>query len=113
MLKKLRSSLNHSLSGLNLAFRFDLSVRIEFFVAILLLIALTALDVSCIRKILMSISVLLVICVELLNTAIERLADRLTADYDTQIKFVKDVASAAVLIAIIIAALIWFACIFY
>jgi diacylglycerol kinase (ATP) len=51
--------------------------------------------------------VLLLLAVELLNTAIEKLADRLTTDRDPQIGRVKDMGSAAVGIALVIAALAW------
>jgi diacylglycerol kinase (ATP) len=44
---------------------------------------------------------------EALNTAIERLADRVTLEQDPQIKVVKDVASAGVLLAILAAGLVW------
>jgi diacylglycerol kinase (ATP) len=51
--------------------------------------------------------VLLLLVVEMLNTAIEKLADRLTTDRDPQIGRVKDMGSAAVGIALAIAGLTW------
>jgi diacylglycerol kinase (ATP) len=51
--------------------------------------------------------VLLVLVVELLNTAIEKLADRLTTDHDPQIGRVKDLGSAAVGVALAMAGLFW------
>ena len=45
--------------------------------------------------------------VELLNTAIEKLADRLTTDHDPQIGRVKDMGSAAVGVALVMAGLFW------
>jgi len=51
--------------------------------------------------------VLLLLAVELLNTAIEKLADRLTTDRDPQIGRVKDMGSAAVGITLLITALAW------
>jgi len=48
-----------------------------------------------------------VLTVELLNTAIEKLADRLTMDHDKQIGRVKDMGSAAVAVAAVIAGLVW------
>jgi len=51
--------------------------------------------------------VLFLLAVELLNTAIEKLADRLTTDRDPQIGRVKDMGSAAVGIALVIAGLTW------
>jgi diacylglycerol kinase (ATP) len=51
--------------------------------------------------------VLLLLVVELLNTAIEKLADRVSRDIDPQIGRVKDIGSAAVGIMLLIAAAAW------
>jgi diacylglycerol kinase (ATP) len=48
-----------------------------------------------------------VLVVELLNTAIEKLADRVNLAIDPQIGLVKDMGSAAVGVALIIAAMTW------
>ena len=48
-----------------------------------------------------------VLVVELLNTAIEKLADRVNLTIDPQIRRVKDMGSAAVGLALIIAGLTW------
>ena len=45
--------------------------------------------------------------IEFLNTAIEKLADRLTTDHDPQIGRVKDMGSAAVGVALVMAGLFW------
>jgi len=52
-------------------------------------------------------AVVLVLIIELLNTAIEKLADRLTTDHDPQIGRVKDMGSAAVGVTLVMAALFW------
>ena len=51
--------------------------------------------------------ILLLMIVELLNTAIEKLADRVTREQDVEIGRVKDIASAAVGVAILLAASVW------
>lgn len=51
--------------------------------------------------------VLFVLVVELVNTAIEKLADRVTTDHDPQIGRVKDMGSAAVGVALVMAGLFW------
>jgi diacylglycerol kinase (ATP) len=48
-----------------------------------------------------------VLVVELLNTAIEKLSDRLTTDHDPQIGRVKDMGSAAVGVALLMAGGFW------
>lgn len=52
-------------------------------------------------------SLLLVIVVELLNTGIEKLADHVTQDRHPQIKAVKDLGSAAVFMALLLAGMVW------
>ena len=51
--------------------------------------------------------VVLILIIELLNTAIEKLADRLTTDHDPKIGQVKDMGSAAVGVALVMAGLFW------
>jgi diacylglycerol kinase (ATP) len=58
------------------------------------------------RLVLIGIVVLL-LAVELLNTAIEKLADRVSRDIDPQIGRVKDMGSAAVGLVIGLAGLVW------
>jgi diacylglycerol kinase (ATP) len=45
--------------------------------------------------------------VELLNTAIEKLADRVSRDHDLALKRVKDMGSAAILLSLILAGAVW------
>jgi diacylglycerol kinase (ATP) len=52
--------------------------------------------------------VLLLLVVEMLNTAIEKLADRVSREIDPQIGRVKDMGSAAVGLTLLIVALAWF-----
>jgi diacylglycerol kinase (ATP) len=54
-------------------------------------------------------SLLATLAVELLNTAIEKLADRVTMEHDPTIGKVKDFGSAAVFCALCIAGLTWLA----
>jgi diacylglycerol kinase (ATP) len=59
------------------------------------------------RRVLLIGSLMLVIVVELINTAFEKLADRLTRRRDPAIGQVKDIASAAVGVSLALAAGIW------
>ena len=52
-------------------------------------------------------AVLFLIAVELLNTAIEKLADHITLERHPQIGLVKDLGSAAVFIALVMNLLVW------
>ena len=59
------------------------------------------------RRVELIAAVVLVLVIELLNTAIEKLADRLTTDHDPQIGRVKDMGSAAVGVTLVMAGLFW------
>jgi diacylglycerol kinase (ATP) len=59
------------------------------------------------KRMLLIGAVALVLIVELLNTAIEKLADRVTTAREDQIRKVKDMGSAAVGLALLIAGAVW------
>jgi len=106
MLRFWRATLN-SRNGLAFAARSEQAFREEI-VALLLALPLSWLiGVTMWRRIELVAVVLLVMVVELLNTAIEKLADRLTTEQDMQIGRVKDMGSAAVGIALLIAGVFW------
>ncbi len=52
-------------------------------------------------------SLLVLMTVELLNTAIEKLSDHVTPQHHQAIKIVKDLGSAAVFLALTLAFLVW------
>jgi diacylglycerol kinase (ATP) len=59
------------------------------------------------RQMLLISTLLICLAVELLNTAIEKLCDRLHPDRHDDIGYVKDLGSAAVLMALLIAGGFW------
>ena len=65
------------------------------------------LDVDAITRVLLIGSVLLVMIVEILNSAIEAVVDRIGSDYHELSGRARDMGSAAVLLAIIIALITW------
>ena len=89
------------------ALRSEQAIREEV-VALLLAIPLSFLvGATMMRRLELVAVVLLLLIVELLNTAIEKLADRLTTEHDLQIGRVKDMGSAAVGVALIMAGMFW------
>jgi diacylglycerol kinase (ATP) len=106
LLRFWRATIN-SRNGLIFATRSEQAIREEL-VGLLLSIPLAWLaGATMMRRVELVAAVVLVLIVELLNTAIEKLADRLTTDHDPQIGRVKDMGSAAVGVTLIMAGLFW------
>ncbi|MBR1121831.1 diacylglycerol kinase [Bradyrhizobium lablabi] len=106
MLRLWRATIN-TRNGLAFAIRSEQAIREEL-VALALSIPLAWLiGATTMRRVELVATVVLVLVVELLNTAIEKLADRLTLDHDPQIGRVKDMGSAAVGVSILMAGAFW------
>ena len=106
MLRAWRATVN-SWNGLAFAIRSEQAIREELAALILSVPLAWLIGTTPARRIEMVAVILLLLVVELLNTAIEKLADRLTTDHDPQIGRVKDMGSAAVGVALIIAGAVW------
>jgi diacylglycerol kinase (ATP) len=52
-------------------------------------------------------TLLIILIVELLNTAMEKLSDRVSREHDSAIKRVKDMGSAAILLSLVLAGAVW------
>jgi diacylglycerol kinase (ATP) len=101
-----RATIN-SWRGLEFAVRSEQAVREEVIALLLSLPASWLIGATVMRRVELVAAVVLVLAIELLNTAIEKLADRLTTEHDPQIGRVKDMGSAAVGVALVMAGLFW------
>ena len=106
MLRFWRATLN-SRNGLIFAMRSEQAIREELVALVLALPASWLAGATMMRRVELVAAVVLVLIVELLNTAIEKLSDRLTTDHDPQIGRVKDMGSAAVGVTLAMAGLFW------
>jgi diacylglycerol kinase (ATP) len=106
LLRLWRASIN-TRNGLAFAIRSEQAVREELIALVLSLPLAWLIGVNPMRRVELVAAVVLVLVVELLNTAIEKLADRLTTEHDPQIGRVKDMGSAAVGVALVLAGLFW------
>jgi diacylglycerol kinase (ATP) len=107
-IRRLLNALRYSLEGLAAAFRHEEAFRLELFLAAVLVPASFFFAVSGTARALMIASVLLVLIVELLNTAVEVVVDRISMDPHPLAKRAKDIGSAAVFLSLVNAAAIWF-----
>jgi diacylglycerol kinase (ATP) len=97
----------NSLRGLSWAVRHEAAVRQELMaLAVAIPMALVLARDFAAFALLIGV-VLVLIAVELLNTAIEKLCDHVMPDHHVQIGLVKDLGSAAVFAMIAVCALVW------
>jgi diacylglycerol kinase (ATP) len=106
LLRLWRATIN-TRNGLVFAIRSEQAVREELVALAISLPLAWLIGASTMRRIELVAAVAMVLVVELLNTAIEKLADRLTTDHDAQIGRVKDMGSAAVGVALVTAGVFW------
>jgi diacylglycerol kinase (ATP) len=100
-LRRIWNAFSYSLSGLHAAYLNEDAFRQESLLAAVMIPIALVLPLSGVGKALMIASVLLVLVVELLNSAIEAAIDRISLDRHRLSKRAKDIGSAAVLIALI------------
>ncbi len=106
-LARVYSAFGYSLQGFGTALRHEHAFRQEAALAIILIPVAMLLDLSSIAKAMMIASVLFVLIVELLNSAIEAAVDRVSLDHHQLAKRAKDLASAAVFLSLLNVALVW------
>jgi len=106
-LRRLWNALGYSLQGMASAFRHEDAFRQECLLAALLIPAALFLHVGAIERALMIASVLLVLIVELLNSAVEAAVDRISLENHQLAKRAKDIGSAAVFLSLINVVVVW------
>jgi len=106
LLRLWRATIN-TRNGLAFAIRSEQAIREELVILALSVPMAWLIGATVMRRVELVATVVLVLVVELLNTAIEKLADRLTMEHDKQIGQVKDMGSAAVGVSILMAGLFW------
>lgn len=98
----------YSLAGLRHVYVSEVAFRQECWVSAVLFLIACFLDVTKTEHIALVGSLVLVLIVEIINSALETVINRILAEIHPLSKQVKDMASAAVLLALINALLTWF-----
>ncbi len=94
----LSQSFNHAIDGIEFAVNHERNIKIEIVVGIIASILGFLLNISVIEWAIIVLVIAMVICLELVNTAIERAVDLTTKEYKELAKIAKDVAAGAVLV---------------
>ena len=98
MFRYLRS-IRFAVNGLFYALRTERNVQIWFVIAVLTLVFSIWMKVSKTELLIIILWMSIIGTSEYLNTAIEKLSDRVTLEHDEQIKHVKDIAAGATFVA--------------
>lgn len=106
-LTRIIKAAGYSWKGVRAAWLNEAAFRQESVAVILAIIIACWLDVDAITRVLLIGSVVLVMIVEILNSAIEAVVDRIGTDFHELSGRAKDMGSAAVLISILLALATW------
>ena len=110
-LRRIWESVNNSWRGLREGLTTEAAVKQEVALAALFLPLSVLVATSLWIWVALVASLLFVLAVEFLNTAIERLCNHVTPERHEAIRVTKDLASAGVLFALLLAGVIWLAAI--
>jgi diacylglycerol kinase (ATP) len=106
-LRRVWNAFFYSLDGFRAAWKHEDAFRQEALLACVLIPLAVILGDAAIGRALMIASVLLVLIVELINSAIEATVDRISLENHKLAKRAKDIGSASVLIALINVLVVW------
>lgn len=105
--RRILNAFGYSLSGLRAAYKHEDAFRQEVWLAAILIPLAFFIPVAGLGKALMVASVLLVLIVELINSAIEATVDRVSLESHRLAARAKDIGSAAVLLSLLNVAVVW------
>jgi diacylglycerol kinase (ATP) len=106
-LRRLWNAFHYSLAGFKAAYQNEDAFRQESLLAAVLIPLALFLPAGGVGKALMIASVLLVLVVELINSAVEATVDRISLEDHQLAKRAKDIGSAAVLLSLVNLAVVW------
>ncbi len=104
---RLRNALGYSWQGFRDAFRHENAFRQEILLATVLIPVAIFVEPGGAGRALMIASILIVLIVELLNSAVEAAVDRISFDNHRLAKRAKDIGSAAVLLSLLNVIIVW------
>ena len=105
--KRLYKAAGFSWKGLMAAFKNEAAFRQELLLALILVPTAFYLDVTQLERILMVAVIVLTMVVELINTAIEAVVDRIGSEHHELAGVAKDTGSAAVFVCMMLAFYVW------
>jgi len=105
-LKALARSFKYAFIGILTAMRISRNIKVHYLIAIVVNLLAIHFGVTTVEYMLLLLVITQVICLEMVNTAIERTIDLLTGKKHIYAKIAKDVAAGAVLMSVVAALII-------
>ena len=93
--------LKNSFSGIKIAFKTELNLKIQLVFAIIVIVAGFIFKISLLEFAILTITIFIVLITECINTAIENAVDMLTEEYNEKAKITKDIAAGSVMLSAI------------
>ncbi|MBC3919616.1 diacylglycerol kinase [Undibacterium sp. CY18W] len=106
-LRRIFSAFFYSIDGFRSAWKNEHAFRQELVLVVIGVVIALILPVSAFEKLMMIAVLVLILVVELINSAIEAVVDRVSLERHTLSKNAKDFGSAAVLLTFLIAVATW------
>jgi diacylglycerol kinase (ATP) len=101
------ANIGYAMDGMIEVLKNENSFKMQLLVITLIGITLPFIDISTLSKLILFVSTWLILLVEAINSAIERVVDLVTTDYHKLAKDAKDIGAFAVLIAFVIVIMVW------
>ena len=108
-IKRILKAFTYSYDGFMATFKSEAAFRQDIIVFVIGVIVALLLPVTMLEKALMISSLVLILLMELTNTAIEVVVDRISTKYHVLSKKAKDIGSLLVLLSFVYAGVIWVA----
>ena len=107
-LTRIIKATQYSFQGLRAAFKYESAISQELLLLFIFVPIALLLDITNVEKILLVASLVLVLIIELVNSAIETVVDRIGTEHHELSGRAKDIGSAAVFVSLCLSAFIWF-----
>ncbi|EGR0066910.1 diacylglycerol kinase [Vibrio parahaemolyticus] len=106
-IRRVMDATGYSIKGLKAAWTHEAAFRQELVLTLVLSISAFFLPVTTLERVLMISCLLLILIVELINSAVEAVVDRVSDDWHELSGRAKDIGSAAVFVALFLALFVW------
>lgn len=105
--RRIISAFTYSMAGFKICFKDEQAFRQELLLCLVLLPIPFFVDISNFEKALLILCLFIILIVELLNSAIESVVDRISEEKHELSKKAKDIGSAAVFLALTSSFIVW------